>query len=139
MRKVCIHRKGATRSFGPGREEIPEVYRSVGQPVIIPGSMGTSSYVLVGTKRAEEISFGSTAHGAGRLMSRNEALSRFRGEKIKSDLEKKGIMVKAASWQGIAEEASEAYKDVEEVVRVSHEAGIGELVARVVPLFVMKG
>ncbi len=136
---VCIHRKGATRSFGPGREEIPEVYRNVGQPVIIPGSMGTASYVLVGTKTAEEISFGSTAHGAGRVMSRNEALRRFRGEQIKKELEKLNIVVRSASWSGIAEEAPQVYKDIDEVVRVSHQAGIGKLVARVVPLAVMKG
>ncbi len=139
MKKVCIHRKGATRSFGPGREEIPEVYRSVGQPVIIPGSMGTSSYVLVGTKEAEKLSFGSTAHGAGRVMSRHEAIRRFRGEKIKQDLERKGIELRFTGWKGVAEEASAAYKDVDEVVRVSHKVGIGKLVARVVPVGVMKG
>ncbi|MFQ6038500.1 MAG: RtcB family protein [Candidatus Aminicenantales bacterium] len=138
-RKVCIHRKGATRSFGPGREEIPEVYRSVGQPVLIPGSMGTASYLLVGTKEAEALSFGSTAHGAGRVMSRHEALRRFRGEQIKKELEKKGIALQSTSWKGVAEEASEAYKNVDEVVRVSHAAGIGRLVAKLVPLGVMKG
>jgi len=137
--EVCIHRKGATRSFGPGRDEIPAVYREFGQPVIIPGSMGTASYVLVGTADAERLSMGSTAHGAGRLMSRHEALRRFRGEKIKHDLESRGIELKSTSWKGVAEEASGAYKDVDEVVRVSHEAGIGRLVARVVPLGVMKG
>jgi tRNA-splicing ligase RtcB len=138
-RTVCVHRKGATRSFGPGREEIPEVYRDVGQPVIIPGSMGTSSYILVGTKRAEEISFGSTAHGAGRVMSRHEALQRFRGEQISRELAAKGVEVKATSWKGLAEETAEAYKDIDEVVRVSHQLGIGNLVARVVPIAVMKG
>jgi tRNA-splicing ligase RtcB len=139
MREVCIHRKGATRSFGPGREEIPEVYRSTGQPVIIPGSMGTSSYILVGTAKAEELSFGSTAHGAGRVMSRREALRRFRGEQIKRELESKGIELQSTSWKGVAEEASQAYKDIDEVVKVSHEVGIGKLVAKVVPLGVMKG
>ncbi len=138
-KEVCIHRKGATRSFGPGREEIPEVYRSVGQPVIIPGSMGTASYILVGTTEAEKLSFGSTAHGAGRVMSRHEARRRFRGERIKQELERKGIELESTSWKGVAEEASQAYKDVDEVVRVSHEVGIGKLVARVVPLGVMKG
>jgi len=138
-KEVCVHRKGATRSFGPGREEIPDIYKDFGQPVIIPGSMGTSSYLLVGTKTAEEISFGSTAHGAGRVMSRNEALRRFRGEKIASDLQKIGVEVKATSWSGIAEEASQAYKDIDEVVNVSHKLGIGNLVARVVPIGVMKG
>lgn len=138
-KQVCIHRKGATRSFGPGREEIPEVYRSVGQPVIIPGSMGTASYILVGTPEAEKLSFGSTAHGAGRVMSRHEALRRFRGEKIKQELESKGIELQSTSWKGVAEEASQAYKDVDEVVRISDAVGIGKLVARVVPVGVMKG
>lgn len=137
--EVCIHRKGATRSFGPGRKEVPEVYRMVGQPVLIPGSMGTASYILVGTKQAEELSFGSTAHGAGRLMSRHEAIRRFRGEDIKRELERKGIELRSTSWKGVAEEASQAYKDVDEVVRVSHLAGIGQMVAKVVPLGVMKG
>lgn len=136
---VCIHRKGATRSFGPGRPEIPEVYRPVGQPVIIPGSMGTASYILVGTRQAEQLSFGSTAHGAGRLMSRHEARRRFRGEQIKQDLAEKGIELQSTSWRGVAEEASQAYKNVDEVVKVSHEVGIGNLVARVVPVGVMKG
>ncbi len=139
MKEVCIHRKGATRSFGPGREEIPEIYRGVGQPVLIPGSMGTASYILVGTTKAEELSFGSTAHGAGRVMSRHEAIRRFRGEDIKRELERKGIELRSTSWKGVAEEASQAYKDVDEVVRVSHLAGIGQLVARVTPLGVMKG
>ncbi|MGB9836648.1 MAG: RtcB family protein [Candidatus Saccharicenans sp.] len=136
---LCVHRKGATRSFGPGRPEIPEVYRKVGQPVLIPGSMGTASYILVGTHEAEEMSFSSTAHGAGRVMSRNEALRRFRGEQIRDELAKKGVELKATSWKGVAEEASAAYKDVDEVVRVSHETKLGRLVARVVPIGVMKG
>ena len=138
-KEVCIHRKGATRSFGPGRKEIPEVYRSVGQPVIIPGSMGTASYVLAGTRQAEQLSFGSTAHGAGRMMSRHEARRRFRGEQIKQDLAEKGIELQSTSWRGVAEEAAQAYKDVDEVVKVSHELGIGKRVVRVVPVGVMKG
>ncbi len=138
-REVCVHRKGATRSFGPGRPEIPEAYRAYGQPVIIPGSMGTASYLLVGTREAEDLSFSSTAHGAGRVMSRHEALRRFRGEQIRDELQKKGIELQSTSWKGVAEEASAAYKDVDEVVRVSHEVGIGRLVARVVPVGVMKG
>jgi tRNA-splicing ligase RtcB len=137
--RVCIHRKGATRSFGPGRREIPAPYRMVGQPVLIPGSMGTSSYILAGTDEAEALSFGSTAHGAGRLMSRQEALRRFRGEKIRDDLAARGIELRSTSWKGVAEEASEAYKDVDEVVRVSDAVGLGRLVARVVPIGVMKG
>jgi tRNA-splicing ligase RtcB len=139
LKEMCVHRKGATRSFGPGREEIPEVYRSVGQPIIIPGSMGTASYILVGTREAEELSFGSTAHGAGRVMSRHEAIRRFRGEQIKQDLESRGIELKSTSWKGVAEEASQAYKDVDEVVNVSHKAGLGKLVAKVIPVGVMKG
>jgi len=138
-KSVCVHRKGATRSFGPGREEIPEVYRSVGQPVIIPGSMGTASYILVGTTEAENLSFGSTAHGAGRMMSRHEALRNFTGEKIKKEMEHLGIELKATSWRGVAEEAPGAYKNVDDIVAVSHSVGLGRLVARVVPIGVMKG
>ncbi len=139
MKEVCVHRKGATRSFGSSRKEIPEVYRDIGQPIIIPGSMGTASYLLVGTKKAEEVSFGSTAHGAGRVSSRSAALREFRGEDIKNELAKQNIEVKAGSWKAIAEEAPQVYKDIDEVVRVSHEVGIGNLVARLKPLAVMKG
>jgi tRNA-splicing ligase RtcB len=138
-RKVFVHRKGATRAFPPGREDIPKAYREVGQPIILPGSMGTASYLLVGTEEAMKETFGSTAHGAGRSMSRNAAISQFRGEQIKNDLEKQNIYVKAASWKGISEEAPQAYKDVDEVVRASQCAGIGKLVARLRPLGVIKG
>ncbi len=138
-KRLVVHRKGATRSFGPGRPEVPAVYRGTGQPVLIPGSMGTASFVLAGTKEAEALSFGSTAHGAGRVMSRHEALRRFRGEKIRDDLARRGIALKSTSWKGVAEEASEAYKDVDEVVRVSNELGLGRVVAKLVPLGVMKG
>jgi len=138
-KRLVVHRKGATRSFGPGRPEVPSVYRAVGQPALIPGSMGTASYVLAGTKEAEALSFGSTAHGAGRIMSRHEALRRFRGEKIRDDLARRGIALKSTSWKGVAEEAAEAYKDVDEVVRVSNELGLGRVVARLAPLGVMKG
>lgn len=138
IREACVHRKGATRSFGPGRKEIPEIYRDIGQPVIIPGSMGTASYVLIGTKKAEEISFGSTAHGAGRVSSRAEALRTIRGEQVARDLSLKGIEVKGP-WKGLAEEAPEMYKDIDEVVRTSDRLGIGNIVARLVPLAVMKG
>ncbi len=138
-KEVCMHRKGATRSFGPGRDEIPSIYRKVGQPVIIPGSMGTASYLLVGTKKAEEVSFGSTAHGAGRVMSRHAALKQYRGEAVRAALEKQDIVLKSTSWKGVAEEAPGVYKDIDEVVRVSHEAGIGNLVAKVKPLAVIKG
>ena len=136
---VCVHRKGATRSFGPGREEIPEVYRKIGQPVLIPGSMGTASYLLVGTKTAEKISWGSTAHGAGRVESRAAASRQWSGEQIKEQLQRKDIELVATSWKGIAEEAPSAYKDIDEVVRVSHSLGLGKMVARLVPLGVMKG
>jgi len=139
MKKVFMHRKGATRAFGPGRKEIPEAYREVGQPILLPGSMGTASYVLVGTNKGMQETFGSTAHGAGRAMSRHAALKQFRGESVVKDLEQKGIYVKGASWKGIAEEASGAYKDVDEVVRVSHEANIGNMVVRLKPIGVVKG
>ncbi len=138
-KEVCIHRKGATRSFGPGREELPEVYKNTGQPVIIPGSMGTSSYLLVGTKKAEEVSFGSTAHGAGRIMSRHAALRQFRGEKIKKELSEKNIEVKSGTFKGLAEEGPGVYKDIDEVIDTSHAVGIGNKVVRVVPLAVIKG
>jgi len=136
---VCVHRKGATRAFGAGRKEIPEDYRQVGQPVLIPGSMGTSSYVLAGTKKAEELTFGSTVHGAGRIASRSSALRNIRGEKVKEELNKKGIEVKAGSWKSLAEEAPEAYKDIDEVVRVVDELGISRKIARLKPMVVVKG
>jgi len=136
---LCVHRKGATRSFGPGRLELPEIYRKTGQPILIPGSMGTFSYVLVGTKKAEKISFASTAHGAGRVLSRTSAKANLSAEKLKAELKANDIEIKAGSIKGLLEEAPEAYKDVNEVVRVSHELGIGNLVARLKPLAVMKG
>ena len=135
---LCVHRKGATRSFGPGRKEIPQEYQKVGQPIFIPGSMGTFSYVLVGTKKAEEISFASTAHGAGRLLSRSYAKTHISPEALKKELKDKDVVVKGPI-KGMLEEAPEAYKDVNEVVRVSHELGIGNLVVRLKPLAVMKG
>ncbi len=137
--KVYVHRKGATRAFPRGHEALPKKYKNAGQPVIIPGSMGTASYILVGTEHAMLESFGSTAHGAGRTMSRHEAIRKFRGSKVASRLEKQGIYVHGASWKGIAEEAPEAYKDIDEVVKASHEAGIGKLVARLKPIGVVKG
>ena len=138
-KEVLVMRKGATRAFGPGREELPEDYRKVGQPVIIPGSMGTSSYVLVGTKKAEELSWGSTAHGAGRVESRTSAKKNRTGEQVKEELNAKGIEVKAGSWKGLVEEAPEAYKDIDEVVSVSDKAGLAKLVVKVKPVVVMKG
>jgi len=136
---LCVHRKGATRSFGPGRKEIPSIYRSIGCPIFIPGSMGTFSYVLVGTKKAEELSFGSTAHGAGRVLSRSYAIKNFTPEQVEKELASQNVVIKAGSRKGIVEEAPEAYKDVNEVVRVSHELGIGKMVARLKPLAVLKG
>lgn len=136
---LCVHRKGATRSFGPGRKEIPAIYRSIGGPIFIPGSMGTFSYILVGTKKAEELSFGSTAHGAGRVLSRSYAIKNFTSEQIEKELAAQNIVIKAGSRKGIVEEAPEAYKDVNEVVRVSDELGIGKMVARLKPLAVVKG
>lgn len=138
-KKVCIHRKGATRSFGPGRKELSKKYQKTGQPVIIPGSMGTSSYVLVGTEKAEKVSFASTAHGAGRAMSRSKAIKNLRSEDIKKDLESKGIIIEINSEKSLIAEAPQAYKDIEEVVSVSHKAGIGNLVAKLNPLAVAKG
>ena len=138
-REVCVHRKGATRSFGPGRKEIPEVYRKIGQPVLIPGTMGTASYVLVGTKKSEELTFGSCVHGAGRVMSRSGALKEFRGEDTKKELNKKGIEIKSGSWKSLSEESPGVYKDIEEVVNVVHNLGISKKVARLKPLVVVIG
>ncbi|MBE6503609.1 MAG: RtcB family protein [Methanobrevibacter sp.] len=136
---VIVHRKGATRAFGPGCEEIPEKYREVGQPVLIPGTMGTASYVLHGTDVAMEETFGSTAHGAGRILSRSKAKKDYDADKITQDLATKGIKIKATSKHVIEEEAPGAYKDVDSVVRISDSTGIAKLVAKVKPLSVCKG
>ena len=136
--EVVVHRKGATRAFPPGHPEIPERYRETGQPVIIPGSMGTASYVLVGTPKGEEAWF-STCHGAGRTMSRREATRRINPQQLITGLEKKGILIKCWSLRGIAEEAPAAYKDIDNVVEVVHQAGLSKKVARLVPLAVIKG
>ena len=138
MKTVLVHRKGATRSFGPGRIEIPSKYRKVGQPVIIPGSMGTSSYVLVGTKKSEELTFGSTVHGAGRVKSRHQAMSTFSSSKVVKELSEKGIEVRSRDKNAIAEEAPGAYKDVEDVVEVVHELGLSKKIAKLKPLAVLK-
>ncbi len=137
--EVMLHRKGATRAFGPGHEDLPTVYQKTGQPVIIPGSMGTSSYVLVGTKEGMEVSFGSTAHGAGRLMSRYAAKKIYDGETVQKDLAKENITLVARSIRGVGDEAPGVYKDVDEVVNVSHEAKIGNIVVKVKPMGVIKG
>jgi len=138
-KKVWVHRKGATRAFPPGHNEVPADYRSYGQPVIIPGSMGTSSWLLVGTKKAMEISFGSTAHGAGRMLSRAAAKKRFWGDKVRKELENRGIIIRSDSSVVLAEEADPAYKDVDRVAEVSNNVGIATYVARLVPLAVVKG
>ena len=137
--EVLVMRKGATRAFGPGRKEISEDYRRVGQPVILPGSMGTSSYVLVGTSESEKLSWSSTAHGAGRLLSRSAAKKKLNSDDVKRKMNERGIILESGSMSGIVEEAAEAYKDVDEVVRVSHELGIGKMVVKLKPLAVMKG
>jgi tRNA-splicing ligase RtcB (3'-phosphate/5'-hydroxy nucleic acid ligase) len=136
---LCVHRKGATRSFGPNRKELPKDYQKIGQPILIPGSMGTSSYVLLGTEKAKEISFASTAHGAGRLLSRTFAKQSITPEQVKNELLENDIIIKAGSLKGIVEEAPQAYKNVDEVVQVSDELGIGKIVAKLKPLAVMKG
>jgi tRNA-splicing ligase RtcB len=138
-KKVWVHRKGATRAFPPGHPDVPAAYRSEGQPVLIPGSMGTSSWVLVGSQKAMELTFGSTAHGAGRMMSRSAAKRKYWGGEIKTSLEKRGIVVRAASPMVLAEEADPAYKNVDVVAEVSDQVGIATKVARLVPLSVVKG
>jgi len=138
-REVCVHRKGATRAFPPGHPDLPEVYRKVGQPVLIPGDMGRYSYVLVGTERAMEETFGSTCHGAGRVQSRTQAKKASKGRDLHRELEDRGIYVMAASRATLVEEAPEAYKDVSQVVEVVHQAGISSKVARLRPWGVVKG
>ncbi|MBU7003974.1 MAG: RtcB family protein [Theionarchaea archaeon] len=137
--ELYVHRKGATRSFGPGEAALPTGYSDIGQPVIVPGDMGTASYLMAGTRGAMENTFGSTCHGAGRFMSRAKAKRQFYGEKVQSDLRAKGILVRAASMPVIAEEAPGAYKDIDNVVEVCHRAGISRKVARLRPLAVAKG
>lgn len=136
--EFAIHRKGATRAFPPGSLEIPEKYRSVGQPVLIPGSMGTASYILAGQKEGEQ-SFFSTCHGAGRTMSRHEAMRSVSGQEVVKNLQLKGITVKCQSYRGIAEESPIAYKDVNDVVDVVHNAGLSKKVAKLIPIAVIKG
>jgi tRNA-splicing ligase RtcB len=137
--EVCVHRKGATRAFGPGFEGLPEEYRSIGQPVLVPGSMGTASWVLVGTEGSMARSFGSTCHGAGRTMSRSKAKRQVWGQDLRKELEASGVHVRAGSMPGLAEEAPIAYKDVDEVVETVAGAGIARKVARLVPVAVIKG
>ncbi len=136
---VCVHRKGATRAFPPGHPAVPKDYQALGQPVLVPGDMGTLSYILVGTERAMKETFGSTCHGAGRLMSRAAALREKSGREVADELRAKGILVKAASEKTLVEEMPAAYKDVTEVVEACHGAGISRLVVRVRPIGVVKG
>lgn len=136
--ELIVHRKGATRAFPPNHPEIPEKYRNIGQPVIIPGSMGTHSYVLVGTENGRD-SFYSSCHGAGRIMSRHQAIKTLRGQEIAKDLSNRGILIKCYSMRGIAEEAPQAYKNINEVVDIVHQAGLSKKVAKLTPLAVIKG
>jgi tRNA-splicing ligase RtcB len=137
--KVCVHRKGATRAWGPASPGLPPEYREIGQPVIIPGSMGTASWVLVGTADSMTRSFGSSCHGAGRVMSRSKAKKQVRGDALRNELEARGIKVRAGSMPGLAEEAPVAYKDVDIVVDTVSKAGIAQKVARLLPVAVIKG
>jgi len=138
-RRLCVHRKGATRAFAPGHPETPAAYRSIGQPVLIPGDMGRYSYVLVGTAAAMNETFGSSCHGAGRLLSRHAALKVARGRNLIAEMAQQGVLVRAAGRATVAEELPEAYKDVAEVVDIVAQAGIGRIVARLKPLAVIKG
>ena len=138
-KKVLVHRKGATRAFGPGQKELPKEYQQVGQPVLIGGTMGTSSYILRGTEKAMQETFGSACHGAGRVLSRKQSMKKINLKDLKHNLEKKGIVVRSHDKRGFIEEAPEAYKNVDEVVSVMHNSGIAKKVARLKPLIVIKG
>ncbi|NHJ49231.1 MAG: RtcB family protein, partial [Asgard group archaeon] len=138
-RTVITHRKGATRAFPAGHADLPAKYQSIGQPVILPGSMGTASYVLMGQPNSMDVSFGSTAHGAGRVMSRKAALRQFWGATVRDELKGQGISVKAANPKIIAEEAPGVYKDIDSVAEVSDNVGIGKRVIRLKPIAVVKG
>jgi tRNA-splicing ligase RtcB len=139
MVKVCVHRKGATRAFGPGSAGLPEEYQQIGQPVLVPGSMGTASWVLVGTETSMLRSFGSSCHGAGRVMSRSQAKKTVNGDRLRQELQADGIEVRAGSLSGLAEEAPGAYKDVDRVIETVSGAGIARKVARLRPVAVIKG
>ena len=138
-KRLFVHRKGATRAWGPGRPELPAEYRSAGQPVLIGGTMGTASYILVGTKESERLAFGSSCHGAGRQMSRTAATKRWQGRDVARKLEQDGVLIRSASMRGLAEEAPGAYKDVSEVVDVSDRVGLARKVAKLVPMICVKG
>ncbi len=138
-KKILVHRKGSTRAFGPGRTEIPEKYREIGQPVLIGGTMGTASYILKGTQKAMDETFGSACHGAGRILSRNAAKRKINSQSLTAELKSKNIIVLSHDKKGLLEEAPQAYKDVEEVIKVMHETGIAKKVARLIPFVVVKG
>jgi tRNA-splicing ligase RtcB len=138
-KEVCVHRKGATRAFPPGSKMIPAKYQGVGQPVLIPGDMGRYSYILVGTEKAMEETFGSSCHGAGRNLSRTKALKSAKGRDLIGELKQKGIVIQAKGYKTIAEEMSDAYKDVSDVVDVMHKEGITRKVAKIKPVGVIKG
>jgi tRNA-splicing ligase RtcB len=138
-RELFVHRKGATRAFGPGHPDLPAALREAGQPVLVGGSMGTGSYVLVGTGGEDEKAFSSACHGAGRAMSRHAALRKWSGRQIVDDLAAKGILIRSPSMRGVAEEAPEAYKDVSAVVLAAEHAGLARRVARLRPLICVKG
>ena len=138
-RKLYVHRKGATRAFGPGHPEIPKVLRDAGQPVLIGGSMGTCSYILAGTRESEQRAFSSACHGAGRAMSRRKATRQWRGSNIIEELANRGIIIRSPSLRGVAEEAPLAYKDVSTVVDAADHAGLARKVAKLIPLVCVKG
>jgi len=138
-RELYVHRKGATRAFGPGHPELPAELRAVGQPVLIGGSMGTGSYVLAGTRDGERLSYSSSCHGAGRAMSRHQAKRQWHGREVLSELASRGILIRCASMRGVAEEAPGAYKDVSAVVEAAHRAGLSRKVARLEPVICIKG
>ena len=137
--RVCVHRKGATRAYGPGHKDLPNKYKKIGQPVLIPGSMGTYSWVMLGTQQAAKKSFSSCSHGAGRVMSRSQARKRFRGEKVRERLFEEGIYVKARSMAGLSEEAPQVYKDIDRVIQCVVGANLASKVARLRPIAVIKG
>jgi tRNA-splicing ligase RtcB (3'-phosphate/5'-hydroxy nucleic acid ligase) len=138
-RQLYVHRKGATRAFGPGNADLPDALREVGQPVLIGGSMGTGSYILCGTARSEQQALSSACHGAGRAMSRSEALRRYKGRSVVDELASRGILIRSPSMRGVAEEAPGAYKDVSAVVEAADRAGLARTVARLVPMVCVKG
>jgi tRNA-splicing ligase RtcB len=139
QRKVWVHRKGATRAFPPDHPEVPAMYRKIGQPVLIPGDMGRASWVLVGGQGSMEQTFGTACHGAGRMMSRTAAVRHAQGRRIDQELEHRGVIARARSWRGLAEEQPDAYKDVNLVVDVVHKADLARKVARMRPIGVVKG